>query len=264
MRGMKNKKLKAILSITGYFLLVIALCVSASIVFHNTYYESVYVSGSSMYPTLKGSNTVTSSYGVDIEEDGSTADFGIVDSHKTAISNIKRFSIVSTYFPTDYNENGELVGKPNQKIKRVVALPGETFKIENSKLYIKHGEEFEYIPYTFTIEPSVDSADTSKDIDEKTLLDDEYWLLGDHRSNSRDCNSLLKETGEFHKATVKKNYLIGVLVAIEGRATIKLTSCYCDKCDKTFDQGVICPNCSNKLTRNFELKNKQYHWPKYY
>ena len=264
MRGMKNKKLKAILSITGYFLLVIALCVSASIVFHNTYYESVYVSGSSMYPTLKGSNTVTSSYGIDIEEDGSTTDFGIVDSHKSAINNIKRFSIVSTYFPTDYNENGELISKPNQKIKRVVALPGETFKIENSKLYVKHNEEFEYIPYTFTIEPSVDTLDTTKDIGEVTLANDEYWLLGDHRSNSRDCSSLLKETGDFHKATIKKSNLIGVLVAIEGQATLKLVSCYCDKCQKKFDKGVICPNCSNKLTRNFELKNKQYHWPKYF
>ena len=264
MRGMKNKKLKNALSITGYFLLVLALCISASIVFHNTYYESVYVSGGSMYPTLKGSATVTSSYGVDIEEDGSTVDFGIVDSHKSAINNIKRFSIVSTYFPTDYNDKGELIGKPNQKIKRVVALPGETFKIENNKLYVKNGEEFEYIPYTFTIEPSVDSADTPKDIEEKTLLDNEYWLLGDHRSNSRDCNSLLKETGDFHKATVKKNNLIGVLVAIEGQATIKLSSCYCDKCQKSFDNGVICPNCTNKLTRNFELTNKHYHWPKYF
>ena len=264
MRGMKNKKLKSILSIAGYFLLVIALCVSASIVFHNTYYDSVYVSGGSMSPTLKGSAMVASSYGIDIEEDGSTVDFGIVDSHESALNNVKRFSIVSTYFPTDYNENGLLIGKPTQKIKRVVALSGETFKIENSKLYIKQGDDFEYIPYTFTIDPSVDSADSCKDIEEKTLLEDEYWLLGDHRSNSRDCNSLFKELGDFHKATIKKSNLIGVLVAIEGTATLKLTSCYCEHCSKEFDKGVICPNCSNKLTRNFELTNKQYHWPKYY
>ena len=264
MRGMKNKKLKAILSITGYFLLVIALCVSASIVFHNTYYDSVYVSGGSMYPTLKGSNMVMSSYGFDVDEDGSTADFGIVDSHKSAINNIKRFSIVSTYFSTDFNENGELSGKPNQKIKRVIALPGETFKIENSKLYIKKGEDFEYIPYTFTIEPSVEMGDSCKDITEHTLLEDEYWLLGDHRSNSNDCNSLIPKTGDFHKSTVKKSYLIGVLVAIEGQAKLKLKSCTCDKCGNTYTTGVLCQNCGNRLTREFDLVNKKYHWPKYY
>ena len=264
MRGMKNKKLKTILSITGYFLLVLALCVSASIVFHNTYYDSVYVSGSSMYPTLTGSVMVTSSYGVDVEEDGSVVDFGIVDSHKSALNNIKRFSIVSTYFPSDYNDSGELTGKPNQKIKRVIALPGETFKIEKSKLYVKNGENFEYIPYTFTIDPSVEKEDSCKDINEVTLADDEYWLLGDHRSNSRDCYSFYKDSGDIHKAAVKKSYLVGALVAIEGQATLKLTSCVCDKCSKSFDKGVICPNCGNRLTRNFDLINKKYHWPKYF
>ena len=261
---MKNKKLKSVLSIAGYLLLVLALCVSASIVFHNVYYESVYVSGSSMYPTLIGSGTVTTSYGIDVEEDGSVADFGIVDSHKSAINNIKRFSIVSTYFPSDYNEEGKLIGKTNQKIKRVVALPGETFKIENSKLYVKNGDDFEYIPYTFNIEPAVSEEDTCKDISEVTLSEDEYWLLGDHRNNSRDCYSLFRETNDFHYAAVKKNQLIGVLVAIEGQATLKLISCHCSKCDRSFDNGVICPNCGNRLTRNFDLINKNYHWPKYF
>ena len=264
MRGMKNKKLKNALSITGYFLLVLALCVSASIVFHNTYYDSVYVSGGSMSPTLTGSSMVPSSYGIDIEEDGSIVDFGIVDSHKAAINNVKRFSIVSTYFPDDYSDSGELIKDSTQKIKRVIALPGETFKIEASKLYVKHGEEFEYIPYTFTIDPAVEDHSSFKDINEVTLREDEYWLLGDHRSNSRDCNSFYRDSGDFHKATIKKSYLIGVLVAIEGQATLKLVSCKCDKCGKTFDKGIICPNCTYKLTRNFELTNKKYHSPKYF
>ena len=264
MRGMKNKKLKNVLSITGYFLLVIALCVSVSIVFHNTYYESVYVSGGSMSPTLKGSNMITSSYGVDVEEEGSTVDFGIVDTHDAAKNNVKRFSIVSTYFPDDYSIDGSLIGKPNQKIKRIVALPGETFKIEKSKLYVKKGESFEYIPYTFTIEPKVENEDSCKDIGETTLLEDEYWVLGDHRNNSRDSGRLYRDTGDLRQSAIKKSYLVGILVAIEGQATLKLTSCNCDKCLKTFDNGVICPNCGNKLTRNFELKNKQYHWPKYF
>ena len=264
MRGMKNKKLKTALSITGYFLLVLALCVSASIVFHNVYYESVYVSGSSMAPTLTGSSIVTSSYGIDIEQEGSTVDFGIVDKHQSAKDNVKRFSIVSTYFPDDYSPDGKLIGKPNLKIKRIIALPGETFKIEESKLYIKNGEEFEYIPYTFDIDPKVEEAKTLKDIGEVTLGNDEYWALGDHRSNSRDCCSFYKENSDVHASALKKSYLSGVLVAIEGQATLKLASCVCDHCGKTYDDGIICFNCSNKLTRNFELKNKKYHLPKYF
>ena len=256
MRGMKNKKLKNILSITGYFLLVLALCVSVSIVFHNTYYESVYVSGSSMSPTLKGSNMVTSSYGVDVEEEGSVVDFGIIDTHKAAKNNVKRFSIVSTYYPDDYDTDGILIGEPNQKIKRVIALPGETFKIEDSKLYVKQNDEFNYIPYTFNIEQA--EGFTGKDISETTLAEDEFWVLGDHRDKSHDCGSADM------KRPIKKDYLVGVLVAIEGQAKLKLKECICSKCGYKSDKGVICQNCATKLTRNFELQNKEYHWPKYF
>lgn len=260
MREMKNKKLKAILSITGYFLLVIAICVSASIVFHNTYYESVYVSGSSMSPTLNGS-VINNSYGFDVEEEGSTVDFGIIDTHQSAKNNVKRFSIISTYFYDDFDASGALVGEKKQKVKRVIALPGETFKIEEGKLYVKKGEEFEYIPYTFQTEPANSKA---KDISEQTLADDEYWALGDHRDRSRDCGSLYRDNGDFHKSSIKKSYLVGVLVAIEGRATLKLKECICENCHKNKGGTIYCSNCLAKVTRVFELVDKQYHWPKYF
>ena len=255
---MKNKKLKAILSITGYFLLVIAICVSASIVFHNTYYVSVYISGSSMSPTLTGSTMVTSSYGVDIEEEGSVVDFGIVDNHKSAINNIKRFSIISTYYYNDFGLDGVLLNGSSEKIKRVVALPGDTFKIEKSKLYVKNGEEYEYIPYTFEISPEVDKNYTGKDVEETVLGDDEYWVLGDHRDRSHDCGSL------DIKRPIKKEYISGVLVAIEGQAKLKLKECKCPNCGKTFSKGVICPDCTTELKREFELIDREYHWPKYF
>ena len=265
MRGMKNKKLKNALSITGYFLLVIAICVSASIVFHNTYYESVYISGGSMSPTLSGCNILMSTYGVEYEEDGSTADYGIVDTHDAAKKGIKRFSIVSTYFPDDFYENGTLNSSSNLKIKRVVALPNETFKIEKSKLYIKQGEEFTYVPYTFDTTPKVEEEFDGKDIAETTLGEDEYWVLGDHRNNSRDSGRLYKDTGDVHKSAIKKNYISGVLVAIEGQGTLKLVSNKCERCNKEFDKDhVICPNCTTKLTRKFDLINKKTHWPKYF
>ena len=239
---MKNKKLKAILSITGYFLLVIALCVSANIVFHNMYYELVYVSGASMAPTLNGN---------DNEKDGTVVDFGIADYHQSAIDMIKRFSIVSTYFYNDYVSN-ELKPNTKIKIKRVIALPGETFKIENNLLYILNKEnEFEYVPYTFDINPS-----TNKDVASKTLGDNEYWVLGDNRANSNDCGTLNKP--------ILKDYILGVLVAIEGQAQLKIKGYICNNCGKTVKSGSLCPTCYGDLSPEYELINKQYHWPKYF
>ena len=198
-----------------------------------------------MSPTLNGS---------DDERAGSVVDFGIIDPHKSAIKNIKRFSIVSTYYPDDYAVSGRLIPNSKQKIKRVVAMPGETFKIENSKLYVLKDGEFEYIPYTFNINAE---GDTSKDIDATTLLEDEYWVLGDNRSNSRDC-------GTFN-APIKKEYLIGVLVAIEGKAELKIKRMVCSSCGKSYKDGEItCKDCNITLSPEYELVHKKYQWPKYY
>ena len=247
---MKNKKLKAILSITGYFLLVIALCVSVSIVFHNMYYELVYVSGTSMAPTLNGN---------DNEKDGTVVDFGIADYHKSAIKNIKRFSIVSTYYSDDYDASQKLLANPKIKIKRVVALPGETFKIEDSKLYIKNEttNEFEYVAYTFDIEPKVEEGYKGKDITEKTLKDNEYWVLGDHRNKSRDCGTL--------NDPILESYILGTLVAIEGQAQLKIKNYVCGNCGHVNKSSVSCSKCNGtELSPQYDLVNKHYQMPKYF
>ena len=202
-----------------------------------------------MAPTLNGN---------DNERDGTLVDFGIADYHKSAIKNIKRFSIVSTYFPNDYDENQKLIPNPKIKIKRVVALPGDTFKIENSKLYIKDKDtgEFEYIPYTFSLEPAVEEGSTGKDIVEKELKENEYWVLGDHRNNSRDCQNL--------GVPILKDYILGTLVAIEGQAQLKVSGYVCDACGYASKSDAMCPNDHTVMTPQYELKNKQYHLPKYF
>ena len=244
MRRMKNKKLKSILSLSGYFLLIIALCFVGAFVFHSYYYESVYVSGNSMAPTLLGA---------DEDKDGAVVDFGIVDAHSSAINNIKRFDIVSTYFPDDYDSNGNLALTAKKKIKRVVGMPGDTFTIEDGVLRVKNGEDYVEVPYTFNVEKTKAKDTIDGPI---TLLEDEYWLLGDNRNNSTDC-------AKIGKPVTKKN-IVGVLVAIEGRAKLKLKKMVCPACGSTYSSGSICNKCSTQLRAEFDLVNKVYKWPKYY
>lgn len=245
---MKNKKLKAILSVIGYFLLVVAICVGAGFIFHAQYYDLIYVSGISMSPTLNGDEN---------EQAGSVVDFGIMDTHKSALKHIKRFSIVSTYFPDEIDYNlvtGELRSNAKQKIKRIIAMPGESFRIEDSKLYVNG----EYIPYTFKI--NAGSNINAKDVnhEETPLGEDEYWVLGDNRANSRDSG--------FLNLAVKKENLIGVLVAIEGRAELKVKNYICNECGKTYKKEPnSCDKCYGRyFTADYELTNKQYSWPKYF
>lgn len=197
-----------------------------------------------MSPTLNGAEN---------EQAGSIVDFGIMDTHKAALKNIKRFSIVSTYYPDDF-VSGQLKNNAKQKIKRIIALPGETFKIENSKLYVNE----DYIPYTFSTNPSVEAGYTGKDTTGYiTLAEDEYWVLGDNRANSRDSGAL--------NLAVKKDNLIGVLIAIEGKAQLKVQNYRCDACGKTYDKARTSCTCgSYNISPQYDLTNKKYSWPKYY
>ena len=250
---MKNKKTVNIIKVIGYFFVIIALCISGMLIFHSFYYELIYISGISMSPTLLGAENETS---------GALVDFGIIDTHEIALKNIKRFSIVSTYYPDegDYDlSTNTLRDNAKKKIKRVIALPGETFKIEKSKLYILNDGVFENIPYTFAINPKVESAYTGKDMQPRTLGDNEYWVLGDNRENSRDSFSINKP--------VRYEDLYGVLVAIEGQGRLKVKQYICDSCKKTYKtpgNNGYCNECGNRLRVEFDVQNKQYHWPTFF
>jgi signal peptidase I len=72
---------------------------------------------------------------------------------------------------------------PRKKyIKRVIALPGETIKLENHKIFIKKigKKEFEELN-----EPYIKNSGTTKNI-ETVLKPDEYFMLGDNRASSYD------------------------------------------------------------------------------
>ena len=248
-----KKRTVNIIKALGAFLILVALCASGALLFHTYYYDLIYVSGRSMYPTLNGDED---------EKTGSKVDFGIVDAHASALKHIKRFDIVSTYYPdsADYDlETNQLRSTANKKIKRVIALPGETFKIEKGYLYVLRDSEFTLVNYTFKTSPAVETEFKYKDtVSPITLNDDEYWVLGDNREESRDCASIGKP--------IKYENLYGVLVAIEGKGSLYIKRYYCTTCGKKYSAngGNVCPTCRVDLTPEYDVSNKHYHWPVFY
>lgn len=91
----------------------------------------------------------------------------------------------------------ELLGEESLLLKRVVGMPGEEIIIRGQEVYINEVLLSEsYATYRW---PSVDYV--------KILLeDDEYFLMGDNRSNSTDSRRL---------GPVKKEKIIGVQILMK-------------------------------------------------
>ena len=111
------------------------------------------VSGRSMNPTLEnGDNLIT-------------------DKISYRFSDPKRYDIV--VFPFE-----DETGKRNF-IKRIIGLPGETVQIKDGEVYING----ELLGETYGKEKMDYAGRASEPI---TLGDDEYFVLGDNRNNSKD------------------------------------------------------------------------------
>lgn len=260
------KKLKLIFWPFIYLILIISVCVSFVLIFRSYYYRAIFVSGSSMNPTLNGN----------VSE---RVDYGIIDAHDNAIKRVKRFQIITTYYPfADSHDyvNPFVPGGNNEihkydssyKIKRVYAFPGETFKFvvnydavetaiekggnrtEEGKYYLQQSIEFhlktssgefekQNIKFKRNIDPDkVDRYDNF----EYTLGKEEYWVMGDNYQASSDCFS--------KKAPIYYENIVGVLVAIEG--TCKIQS-HVD-IDSTYDGTKVSYKCTQR----------KRHMPVYY
>ena len=110
----------------------------------------------------------------------------IVEKLSYRFSDPKRFDII-VFPPT---------GKKEYYIKRIIGLPGETVQIdENGNIYI-NGELLEENYGAETIQ------NPGRAVNPITLGDDEYFVMGDNRNNSKDSRS--EEVGN-----VKRSQIIG-------------------------------------------------------
>lgn len=102
------------------------------------------------------------------------------------LSNLQRGDIVTFYESgireTCFNPLLPLIDAHSGRtilIKRLMGLPGDTIAVQNGLLII-NGEAVE--------EPYVNGGFICYDMDEVTLGEDEYFMMGDNRNNSRDSH----------------------------------------------------------------------------
>lgn len=151
-------------------------------------------------------------------------DFGIVDTNQATINKVRRFDIVTTYYTTDYNVDGELNETADKKIKRIIGLPGDKVRADSRLIYIN--DTLLKLPFT----PSTGNIFS---FDPITLGKDEYFVMGDNWGNSTDSTK---------NGPVKKSMINGVLIAIEG-------TCILD-----YDTST-----GKQVASDFK-----YHWPNFY
>lgn len=108
---------------------------------------------------------------------------------------------------------GDIVVFSNEKtdgrdyIKRIIACPGDTLRIENDEVYVNGELLLEPYAYfeTVTIPGETDGKNESVvvrpeyHLNEITLGDDEYFVMGDNRYNSKDSRRI----GVIHREDVK-------------------------------------------------------------
>ena len=218
--------------------LVLAICFSSFVWFQKTYFSTYWVNGQSMWPTLN-SETRTAK-GVLFNElsmsmDGATGvDFVIGDSHSNVLNNLKRFDIVVC----KYKDNDSF-----DKIKRIIALPGETFFIDstgknkenNGSLHVlnKETNEFELIEQPLEDKYILVGDYPNVYASPYTLKDDEYFVMGDNRAHSSDSRQ---------NGPIKKDYIEAKTIALVAR------------CKTIFPQG----------SPYLEPVDVNYMWPRFF
>lgn len=221
----KNEKFQKVFFPTMYFVLIVLFVCSACFAFSKLYYEHIYVSGTSMNPTLVGE-----------ADNGGRSHYGKADKSRRVIDRLNRFDVVITYFPEGWSSDED-----TYKIKRVWGFPGETLTInvESEKINFKVTKGNEEICFIsamiseqeITVGSSVKvmkigtfntnrktfrvNANSARTLTSYTLKNDEYFLMGDNWESSYDSYSNRTSTKYITNPLIQ-----GKVVQIEGTANI--------------------------------------------
>ncbi len=193
--------------------LALSVVVSVTLIYQKSYFEIKWINGQSMYPTFNGD--AVDRFGNKKGKTGGRASNGdkkldcvIWDGHKATMDKMERFDILITAQPN----NGS-----RDLIKRVIALPGETFYFgsgkDNGSLYLQNSKgEFVYTPQPIE-EEYLREGSYAMYQTPTTLGPNEYFVCGDNRGYSSDSRSF---------GPITRDLISGIVVAVIGTADATL------------------------------------------
>ena len=129
--------------------MVVSVAVSTFIIIF--LYQPVRVEGTSMLPMLEDQDRL------------------FINKMAYRVGNIQRGDVVVFLYPHDHQKS---------YIKRVIALPGDSLKIDHGHVFVNGRELVEnYVPPRF---------EDDRSLPEETVPEHEFFVMGDHRSISSD------------------------------------------------------------------------------
>lgn len=145
------------------YLLMIIAAVACALFIRVFLFEIAFVKGNSMQPTLRPKEAL------------------FVNALAYKLGKPQRHDIVICHYPGRYMRQLPFI--PQQFVKRVIGLPGETVEIVDGVVHI-NGEPLD--------EPYLDVRHTKfrQNRPPITLGEDEYYVMGDNRDNSNDSRRI--------------------------------------------------------------------------